>query len=126
MKDKGFHVLTGFLMAVILLLFAITALFKSHASDLNTTIKRSSVICYSGGRVIFSDTIDGETIYSTNSVNMISYRKEGIQIRINADCIVTEFNVDENIRKKEEEYFKKSKTRKDIKAELEKDSSQFE
>lgn len=126
MKDRSFHVFIGLLSCVLIIHLSSTALLKSHASDLNTTIKRSSVICYSGGRVIFSDTIDGETIYSANSVNMISYRKEGIQIRINADCIVTEFNVDENIRKKEEEYFKKSKTRKNIKAELEKDSSQFE
>lgn len=125
MKAKYFFILSGIIGALIGILLVTAITFKVYALDSGKNRNRTTVQCYSGGRLFFSDIIDDREI-EINTSKVIMYNKEGVKIAITGDCLITEIVIDENIRKKEEEYFKKSKTRKNIKAELEKDSSQFE
>ena len=124
MNPKYFYVLSGLVGALIGILIIIAITFKTYALTSNKNITRTSIQCYSGGRLFFSDVVDSPLEINTSKV--IMYNKEGIKLAVTGDCLITEFIIDENIKRKEEEYLKNSKTRKNIKAELEKASSQFE
>lgn len=123
--DYGF--LLGASVTLISMLMIVVVFFSSIKSQAGwREITRTSIQCYSGGRIFFSDVIDGTIDQSTMYANVFTYKSNGNLIKITGDCLITERKIDENIKRKEEEFLKNSKQRKAIKAELEKESSQFE
>lgn len=122
MKAKYFYILSSIVGTIVIGLIFMAVFFKSYAGNTKTFL-RSSLHCFSGGKTIFADTYDGRITYENG---VYFYFKDNIRISVSGVCILTEYQVDEEARKREEEIFKKSKIRKDIKAKLESEGSQFE
>jgi len=88
---KELTLTTKVLIFINLLLFSTSLALLRPLTGKNKIIKitSSAITCYSGGSIIFADTVDGE-FHLINRHGVFYYTKKDMKVILKGECVITE------------------------------------